>query len=135
MLMGALAPEQIRRMGRPQGRERIDRALAEGKGVLVVTAHVSNWDILAAASAVYGYPISAVTNDLPSGGLNELVIASRERIGMKMIGLGPGSLRQIIKALGRNELVALASDLRSEEHTSELQSPMYLVCRLLHEKQ
>src|SRR5437763_10137593 len=25
--------------------------------------------------------------------------------------------------------------VRSEEHTSELQSPMYLVCRLLHEKQ
>src|SRR5437762_14096160 len=24
--------------------------------------------------------------------------------------------------------------LRSEEHTSELQSPMYLVCRLLHDK-
>ena len=113
MLMDTLTPEQIRRMVRPQGRERIDRALAEGKGVLVVTAHVSNWDILAAASAVYGYPISAVTNDLPSGGLNELVIASRERIGMKMIGLAPGSLRQIIKALGRNELVALASDLYS----------------------
>src|ERR1017187_11025845 len=27
-----------------------------------------------------------------------------------------------------------AFDLRSEEHTSELQSPMYLVCRLLLEK-
>src|SRR5437764_11380426 len=27
-----------------------------------------------------------------------------------------------------------ASGLRSEEHTSELQSPMYLVCRLLLEK-
>src|SRR5437763_13277585 len=26
------------------------------------------------------------------------------------------------------------SDIRSEEHTSELQSPMYLVCRLLLEK-
>jgi len=26
------------------------------------------------------------------------------------------------------------TDLRSEEHTSELQSPMYLVCRLLLEK-
>src|SRR5437879_8035253 len=26
------------------------------------------------------------------------------------------------------------SELRSEEHTSELQSPMYLVCRLLLEK-
>src|SRR5437667_10364680 len=40
MLMYTLKPEQIRRMVRPQGRERIDRALAEGKGVLVVTAHV-----------------------------------------------------------------------------------------------
>src|SRR5436189_2614267 len=27
-----------------------------------------------------------------------------------------------------------AKDMRSEEHTSELQSPMYLVCRLLLEK-
>src|SRR5437879_10435998 len=27
-----------------------------------------------------------------------------------------------------------APDFRSEEHTSELQSPMYLVCRLLLEK-
>src|SRR5436305_12730593 len=85
MLMYSLKPEEIRRMVRPQGVERIDRVLAEGKGAVVVTAHVSNWDILAAASAVYGYPISAVTNELPSGGLNELVIASRERIGMKMI--------------------------------------------------
>src|SRR5437762_14386928 len=28
----------------------------------------------------------------------------------------------------------ISSTLRSEEHTSELQSPMYLVCRLLLEK-
>jgi KDO2-lipid IV(A) lauroyltransferase len=113
MLMDSLKPDEIRRMVRPHGRERIDEVLAAGKGSVVVTAHVSNWDILAAASAVYGYPISAVTNELPSGGLNEIVIASRERIGMKMIRLGPGSLRQILKALGRNELVALASDLYS----------------------
>src|ERR1017187_10338194 len=36
-----------------------------------------------------------------------------------------------------NDLVAVANQLpeyRSEEHTSELQSPMYLVCRLLLEK-
>src|SRR2546430_14295718 len=32
---------------------------------------------------------------------------------MKMIRLGPSSLRQILRALGRNELVALASDLYS----------------------
>src|SRR5437763_9824449 len=31
-------------------------------------------------------------------------------------------------------LAGRENDVRSEEHTSELQSPMYLVCRLLLEK-
>src|SRR5437763_5173387 len=33
-----------------------------------------------------------------------------------------------------NTPLDLVGDVRSEEHTSELQSPMYLVCRLLLEK-
>src|SRR5437762_11017760 len=32
------------------------------------------------------------------------------------------------------QIAAAEQDARSEEHTSELQSPMYLVCRLLLEK-
>src|SRR5437762_14359296 len=35
---------------------------------------------------------------------------------------------------GRDELHRHRRGVRSEEHTSELQSPMYLVCRLLLEK-
>src|SRR5437762_6977355 len=33
-----------------------------------------------------------------------------------------------------NPLIVHGGESRSEEHTSELQSPMYLVCRLLLEK-
>ena len=36
--------------------------------------------------------------------------------------------------LGHSDAYRLARGERSEEHTSELQSPMYLVCRLLLEK-
>src|SRR5437762_10732261 len=35
---------------------------------------------------------------------------------------------------GCSAVVVLCVEQRSEEHTSELQSPMYLVCRLLLEK-
>src|SRR3712207_8993650 len=35
---------------------------------------------------------------------------------------------------GEGEVVALVGESRSEEHTSELQSRQYLVCRLLLEK-
>src|SRR5437879_3662054 len=42
----------------------------------------------------------------------------------------------VVVALGQVAIGAMGNDeaLRSEEHTSELQSPMYLVCRLLLEK-
>src|SRR5437879_7219435 len=41
-----------------------------------------------------------------------------------------------VHGLGRahSEPVSMRAEDRSEEHTSELQSPMYLVCRLLLEK-
>src|SRR3712207_8679196 len=44
------------------------------------------------------------------------------------------SLKSTIKRLENGELKDYLSDVRSEEHTSELQSRQYLVCRLLLEK-
>src|SRR5437879_10276815 len=41
-------------------------------------------------------------------------------------------LVRILPAIARFQVKIIA--IRSEEHTSELQSPMYLVCRLLLEK-
>src|SRR5437879_11459251 len=38
------------------------------------------------------------------------------------------------RCVGRHEFSNWTGWTRSEEHTSELQSPMYLVCRLLLEK-
>src|SRR5437762_5653756 len=43
--------------------------------------------------------------------------------------LGPRAAAQIVEAVKGQP-----GSTRSEEHTSELQSPMYLVCRLLLEK-
>src|SRR5215216_6851640 len=49
--------------------------------------------------------------------------------------LAPGAAPAHARAVrGRRAAVLLAPTLRSEEHTSELQSPDHLVCRLLLEK-
>src|SRR5437879_5015013 len=49
---------------------------------------------------------------------------------------GADSAEQLNVFAGKHLLIKAAKfvELRSEEHTSELQSPMYLVCRLLLEK-
>src|SRR5438876_6109433 len=43
-------------------------------------------------------------------------------------------LALVVRPIGDLRLRGDALDLRSEEHTSELQSPVHLVCRLLLEK-
>src|SRR5690348_18207578 len=51
-----------------------------------------------------------------------------------------GVMRMIDRGEADDKIIAVAeqdvtvSDIRSEEHTSELQSPVHLVCRLLLEK-
>src|SRR5256885_8709400 len=63
----------------------------------------------------------------------------RSVIGMFAARLGamhPGAVIAAFEILGRAEdrNAKTAADARSEEHTSELQSPCNLVCRLLLEK-
>src|SRR3712207_7560715 len=66
-----------------------------------------------------------------------------EPLGQRLAGQGalarvllPGGARQVAAddALDRHDVDAPHEHRRSEEHTSELQSRQYLVCRLLLEK-
>src|SRR5216684_3159967 len=65
-------------------------------------------------------------------------MAGRNLILLTTTGASSGQPRTIVVGFGRNgdNLVAIASNngARSEEHTSELQSRLHLVCRLLLEK-
>src|SRR5205823_14256083 len=53
---------------------------------------------------------------------------------LKVGSLGTHKALGLAKAKGARFLLASTSEVRSEEHTSELQSLAYLVCRLLLEK-
>src|SRR3712207_8110238 len=59
----------------------------------------------------------------------------RRALGLFGVGRGPGrSLFDDAGDLGRVVVAQRGDEVRSEEHTSELQSRQYLVCRLLLEK-
>src|SRR5256885_12798610 len=52
---------------------------------------------------------------------------------LPLLHLRRGKVREVYE-VDAERLLLVASDRRSEEHTSELQSPCNLVCRLLLEK-
>src|SRR3712207_8036261 len=69
----------------------------------------------------------------------EAYVAARERAhrlrGVPALAALLAALDGLLKVLARLlQVAAQHSKLRSEEHTSELQSRQYLVCRLLLEK-
>src|SRR6266404_7357671 len=87
--------------------------------------HVSVLVVLAAVSTVAGYEVARLKNSGPNWLSDTQLLAS---IGQKPPALvpasNPGATDADVEAISH-----LAP--RSEEHTSELQSLAYLVCRLL----
>src|SRR2546426_4938066 len=58
-----------------------------------------------------------------------LYMVDRGKLGPELVGLFVS-----LSVIGRLATLWIGGSLRSEEHTSELQSPCNLVCRLLLEK-
>ena len=84
-------------------------ALGRGKGLLIVTGHLGNWDLPAAIMAGRGFPVNVIVETLEPPAWNERVQAIRERIGLRAISMETG-IRDVYAALARNETVAVVFD-------------------------
>lgn len=65
--------------------EPVQAAAALGKGVLALTAHYGNWELLAASSALSVFPLSVVMRPLDDPVVNWLIERFRRRSGVELI--------------------------------------------------
>jgi lauroyl/myristoyl acyltransferase len=114
LALSRLSRDDVMRMVDWRGWENIQAALAQGRGVIVVTPHFGNWDMAAAAAAARGLTVSAVTDHFGDDDLNRRVTAARERFGVKVVPLTVAAGRAVLAALRRNEIVALVCDLAKD---------------------
>ncbi len=101
--------QNIDRYVTARGLEKLDQALLRGKGILAVTGHIGNWELMGAYLAMKGYPINVVGAPIYDPRLDALVVGNRERSGMKYIARGSAT-REILRALARNEIIGLLID-------------------------
>jgi Kdo2-lipid IVA lauroyltransferase/acyltransferase len=73
-------------------------ACSKGKGILYLTGHFSAWELLPAAHALYGYPLSFVTRPLDNAFLDRYMRMLRESKGNRVI-TKKNSARPILKDL------------------------------------
>ena len=100
---------------RIEGIEHLDRVLAEGKGGVVITAHIGNWELGAVLLSVLGYPLMAIALPHKERLVNDLFNDQRETKGVTVVPTN-GALRRCIKQLRSNKLVALVADRDFGEH-------------------
>lgn len=92
--------------------ERVLRdALAEGRGVIAISGHLGNWELLAQAVAARGVPLALVAKPLYDPRLTTWVDAERRRFGAEVLWRSKvGEVRPVLRALGANKVVALLLD-------------------------
>jgi KDO2-lipid IV(A) lauroyltransferase len=95
-----------------EGREHIDRAVARGKGGLILTGHLGNWEIGGIFLALMGYPLTVITAPDMEARLHEYRLRLRREQKIKVITLDDtlASSLAVLKSLQANELVALLGD-------------------------
>jgi len=104
-----LKPKNFHKYFRIQGLHNLEAAFEKGKGVLGLTAHLGNWELLPVISFMTGYPASALYRPLDFSPLNHFFINSRSRFGMKMIPNTRAAL-SILRRLKKGEAVTMLMD-------------------------
>ncbi len=84
-------------------------AFKQNKGVLIITAHFGNWELLAAACSLAGYDGNALARPQNNKYLERLVNHYRSLFGNRVIAKKNG-LREVIRCLKRGEMVGILID-------------------------
>lgn len=94
------------------GKENLDKALAEGKGAILVSAHFGNFPLMLARLALEGYATSGIMRPMRDSRAEKFFIEKRAKMKIKAIYSQPRDtcVNKTIETLRKNELVFIPID-------------------------
>jgi Kdo2-lipid IVA lauroyltransferase/acyltransferase len=108
-LLPTLSHERVRALFDGEGDWHVlTDALARGRGVIVVTGHIGNWELAGAYIAARGVPVTGVVRRMANPLFDRYLNATRERAGLAVIADDP--VRRVPRALRSGHVVALVAD-------------------------
>ena len=92
-----------------EGSEILDREFLKGKGILVITAHIGNWEMMAITLRIKGYPGVAVGKRIYFHKYDEYLNSLRRCHDVHIV-YRDDSPRKILKVLKSNAIVGIVAD-------------------------
>jgi lauroyl/myristoyl acyltransferase len=90
----------------------VEKCRARGKGIVFVTFHYGEWELLGLATALLGFPLTIVTEQTRNPHVARVFERLRGRTGNRII-LQRFAVTKLFKALKRGECIALLIDLNA----------------------
>ncbi len=92
-----------------EGMEHINKAMASGRGTIMITGHFGNWELLGAWLVRHGIPLKVVGTTLYDPRLDKIVVETRNCAGYTNIPRGKGT-REIIRSLKEGAAIGMLID-------------------------
>ena len=110
----------IHRMPEPsvqvEGYDNLVRAQERGRGVILLSAHLGNWEVAGVVFRRMGFPVSAVVLPHGDAATNRLFDRQRIRCGIHVIPLGGDAARRSLESLRQGHLLGLLGDWTFGDH-------------------
>ncbi|MBI4565478.1 MAG: lysophospholipid acyltransferase family protein [Planctomycetes bacterium] len=104
-----MARDRLSRYVKLENFQIFDKALAEGRGVIVVCAHLGNWELAALATSLAGYPLVSVARPIENPFLDAYVNRLRSSTGQRIVPKY-NAVRTMAASLKRNSILAILAD-------------------------
>ncbi len=109
-----MTPDELRARVRVPSFNPPDELLARGKGLIVISGHFGNFEIMARRSAIEGYRFAVVARQSMDDGFNEITDYVRESGGYEILPRGK-SAKMVLQRLRKGGAVAILPDQKSED--------------------
>lgn len=109
-VLPALSREQVLALfSRVDGWDIVERARAQGRGILFVTGHLGNWELAGSYVAARGIPLEAVARRMQNPLFDRYLTQTRQRIGMSVIH-DADAVKRVPRAMRESHAVAFLVD-------------------------
>jgi len=92
-----------------EGEDIVRAALQQGRGAMILMAHLGNFDLLGMFAAHRGYPLTIISKKIKHDAVNNIWNTLRERFGINVLA-AHNAARACLKALRNNGLVGFMLD-------------------------
>jgi len=105
------------------GREHVDAAKARGRGLIIITAHLGNWEYLVAAQQAWGLDIAVITRHAHDSGVDQFWQGMRQARGVCCLD-SYRSLKDVARQLRSGGTVGMTID-QNEGGTTGARVPFF----------